>query len=248
MSRAKRKLSCTQIYHVIMRGNNKQTLFEDDEDFSYFKQRLNYYKQKCSCDIFAYCLMDNHVHLLVKSGPNGISDFVKRLSNSYVYWFNNKYERIGHLFQGRFKSEPVETTSYFLTVIRYIHQNPVKANITKNCSDYAYSSYNEYLRKGTIINRSLCLSLMNLKEFICFHNTPNNDTCLTSYNKTIWRMKDKDAISYIRNVLPQLNLSHFSSLAKENRDHFIRLFRKRGMSISQISRLTGISAAIVAHA
>ena len=113
----------------MLRGINQQQIFEDEEDNLRFLETLFKYKQQCGYEIYAYCLMGNHVHILLKEGKEDLTLVLKRIAGSYVYWYNWKYHRSGHLFQDRFKSEPVENDIYFLTVIRYIHQNPVKAGV-----------------------------------------------------------------------------------------------------------------------
>jgi len=126
MPRTIRKGSKTGVYHIMLRGINKQCIFNDGEDKRIFINRLLRYKEIGDFEIYAYCLMDNHVHLLIKERSETVSVLIKRIGVSYVNWFNNKYDRTGHLFQDRFKSEPVENDSYLLTAARYIHQNPVK--------------------------------------------------------------------------------------------------------------------------
>ena len=116
MPRKARVVSKTKIYHVILRGVNQQVIFEDEEDFQYFITVLEKCKEICAYKIFVYCLMNNH-----------------------------KYDRIGHLFQDRFRSEPVETERYFLTVVRYIFQNPVKAGIVPAVNQYQWCNYQAYL-------------------------------------------------------------------------------------------------------
>lgn len=90
--------------------------------------------------------MDNHVHILIREGKEPLSKVMKRIGVSYVYWYNWKYERNGHLFQDRYKSEPVEDDKYLLTVIRYIHQNPLKAGIVDSIDQYQWSSHHEYTK------------------------------------------------------------------------------------------------------
>ncbi len=121
--------SNTGIYHVILRGLNKQRIFEDDEDFEKFLKTLETNNESSGYVIYAYCLMTNHIHLLMKEGAEDLGTVFKRVGATYVYWYNWKYSRRGHLFQDRYKSEAVETNAYFLTVLRYIHQNPIKAGI-----------------------------------------------------------------------------------------------------------------------
>lgn len=124
MPRAARKKSNSGIYHIMLRGINRQLIFEDEEDKNRFIETLLKYKEQCGYLIYAYCLMGNHIHILLKEGKEELTLVLKRIAGSYVYWYNWKYHRSGHLFQDRFKSEPVEDDAYFLTVIRYIHQNP----------------------------------------------------------------------------------------------------------------------------
>ena len=135
MPRQAREKSSSGIYHVMLRGINRQNIFEDDRDRQRFIETILYYKTISNYELYGYCLMDNHIHLLIKEKDESISKAIKRICSSYVYWYNQKYERCGHLFQERYKSEVVETEGYFLTVIRYIHQNPIKAGLVKTLVD-----------------------------------------------------------------------------------------------------------------
>ena len=125
MPRQARKRAESGIYHVMLRGINQQRIFEDEEDNQRFLQILRECKEIGGFMLLAYCLMGNHVHLLIKEGTESLEQIFKRIGGRFVYWYNVKYQRVGHLFQDRFKSEPVDTDAYLLTVIRYIHQNPV---------------------------------------------------------------------------------------------------------------------------
>lgn len=130
MPRTARIKSESGIYHIIMRGINRQILFEDEEDCTKFIQVLQRYKEICEYKLYAYCLMGNHLHLLMMEGKEPLETVMRKICGSYVFWYNKKYSRIGYLFQDRFKSEPVEDEAYLLTVFRYIFQNPLKAGIT----------------------------------------------------------------------------------------------------------------------
>ena len=140
MPRASRVKSESGIYHIMLRGINQQVIFEQSEDYEKFTEILNKYKAISGYKVFAYCLMSNHIHLVIKQEKESIEQILKRIAGSYVYWYNWKYYRKGHLFQDRFRSEPIEDEKYLLTVIRYIHRNPVKAEITEKLEDYTYSS------------------------------------------------------------------------------------------------------------
>ena len=146
MPRAPRLKSQSGIYHIMLRGINQQVIFEDEEDYFKFIETLKDYKAVSGYNVFAYCLMSNHIHILLQVCKEDLDVIMKRIAGSYVYWYNWKYYRKGHLFQDRFKSEPIEDDEYFLTVLRYIHQNPIKAGIVEKLDEYVYSSYNEYMK------------------------------------------------------------------------------------------------------
>lgn len=129
--------------HIIVRGNGKQILFEDDADRKKYLSLLQKYSAETGIIILAYCLMDNHVHLLIRDAAGAASVFMKKTGVSYVLYYNTKYERTGHLFQDRYKSEVIDSDAYLLAVYRYILNNPAKAGICA-AEKYLWSSYREY--------------------------------------------------------------------------------------------------------
>lgn len=145
MPRSARKESGCGIYHVMMRGINRQAIFDDDEDCRRFMDILadlpfqhdddGRLLSIRTCVVYAWCLMTNHFHLLVMEKDWKIAEVIKSLASSYVYYYKKKNERIGHLFQERFKSEPCNDMEFFTTLLRYIHQNPVKAGIVEDAAD-----------------------------------------------------------------------------------------------------------------
>lgn len=140
LPRSARLKSSTGIYHIINRGANRQEIFHDDDDKIKFLDTLKRYKIRTAMKVYAWCLMGNHVHLLVKEGSEEISLVMKRISVSYASYYNWKYHTNGQLFQDRFKSENVETQEYLITVTRYIHQNPVKAGIVTSPEKWKWST------------------------------------------------------------------------------------------------------------
>jgi len=165
MPRQQRIKSNSGYYHVMLRGNERRNIFLDEEDKLRFIETIGHKKEEQRFYLHAFCLMDNHVHLMISEGKEDIAKVIKRITVSYVFYFNKKYKRVGHLFQDRYKSEAVENDSYILSLARYIHQNPVKANMVRKPGDYKWSSYNGYLDDknylSKIIDKETLLDLLS---------------------------------------------------------------------------------------
>jgi len=249
MARKPRRKSETGIYHVMLRGINKQRIFEDKQDYQKFIDVLVEVKDKSGFNLYSYCLMSNHIHLLIKEEEEELADIFKRIGVRYVYWYNYKYSRTGHLFQGRYKSEVVENDPYLLTVLRYIHQNPQKAEIVKDIKNYPWSSYNEYLGEKNICDIDFILDMFSknrneaLLEFSRFNNQSNNDLCLDLKENN--RINDLEAEEIIKDITGFESPSHIQNLNSMERDKIIKKFKNKGLSIRQIQRLTGITFGII---
>ena len=241
MPRYARKQSATGIYHVIVRGINKQDLFYDNEDMGLFLQRLVYYKEECHFELYGYCMMTNHVHLLIKETDTTISEIMKKLGTSYVHWYNWKYERSGHLFQDRFISEPVESDEYLLTVLRYIHQNPQKAKIISTLESYEWSSYNRYLdNTNKIVDSKMVMDMLGGRErFKDFMFENANDVCLEAREKN--RYKDEEVTALLKSKYEVKNPLELQNMSREKRNIIISALKSTdGISYRQIERITGI--------
>jgi len=246
MPRTARAKSKSKIYHVMIRGINRQNIFTDDEDCEKFMDILGRYRKKIGYEIYAYCLMGNHVHLLIKEGKEALSNTMKRIGTSYVYWYNWQYNRKGHLFQDRYKSEAVEDDTYFLTVLRYIHQNPVKAGLANNIESYKWSSYKEYISKTKVVNVDFVLTLFDkekdkaIEKFKRFNKESNNDQCLEAIEKrkTISDKKIRQLALKRYNI--ELTLLH-NEQAKTQIKVLKYLKNLDGSSLRQLSRLTGFT-------
>ncbi len=134
-------------YHVLSRGNERKEIFRDEKDHLRFLDTLGKMVERFKLEVHAYVLMKNHFHLLVHTKEANLSRAIQWLGVSYSVWFNRKYQRSGHLFQGRFKSFLIENDRYFTTMCLYIHGNPLRARIVKRLSDYQWSSYQAYADK-----------------------------------------------------------------------------------------------------
>ncbi len=147
MSQPRRIQSENILFHIINRGNAKQPLFYDDADRQLFLELLRRYKLKYQLRVYHYVLMTNHIHLLLEPTiPQTISKFMQGLTGAYAQRFNQKYRSVGHVWQSRFRSIPIETDSYYIRCAQYIELNPVRAGIVEHPSGYAWSSYAQSAR------------------------------------------------------------------------------------------------------
>ena len=245
MPRAARKLSESGIYHTMLRGIDRQQIFEDSEDYLRFIDVLQECREECGFKLYAYCLMGNHVHILLKVEEESLETIFKKIGGRYVYYYNVKYRRVGHLFQDRFKSEPVEDDAYLLTVLRYIHQNPVKAKLCSKIADYPYSSYAEYLNDSSSIDVDFVLRILPREEYEKFNNMPNTDKCLEIITTTRYAVTDQQARAIIEKYAHCRSVVEFQSLDEKKKEQYIKKIYQKGVSVRQASRLTGTSKGMV---
>jgi len=139
MPRQARLILDNACYHVVTRGNEKRKIFLEKDDCQTYIKLLARYKEKWNCNVYGWCLMPNHVHLIVEC--TALSKFMHGLNLSYVYHFKNKYDSIGHLWQDRFKSFVMQKDQYLINCISYIEYNPVRAKMASRPEDYEWSSY-----------------------------------------------------------------------------------------------------------
>jgi putative transposase len=170
MPRLPRKYDDIGIYHIMVRGNAKQDIFIDSQDKRKFIKTIIQKRIEGLFAIYAFCIMSNHAHLIVKEEKESISKFMKRITISYAFYFNAKYDRVGHVFQDRFKSEAIKDDSYLLSAIRYVHNNPEKAGIM-NKENYPWSSYKWYVspdidNKLTGVSEVLKMFSLDIEESV----------------------------------------------------------------------------------
>jgi putative transposase len=154
MSRTQRLIINNASYHIMVRGNQKQITFIEEEDFAKYLDLLRHYKREYGFKLYGYCLMPNHVHLIleVEDGID-LSKIMQGLNQAYTLWFNKKYEKVGHLWQGRYKSMVIQKNKYMLDCLEYVELNPIRANISKSPFDYPWSSWKArlgYMKDGLL--------------------------------------------------------------------------------------------------
>ena len=146
----KPRIELAGYYHIINRGVDRMTVFRHREDYEYFEELMCSLMQSHGIILHNYCLMSNHYHLLIETSADNLSKFMRQLNMNYAIYFNKRYKRVGHLWQGRFKSWYVTDNAYLYTLMLYIEQNPLKANIVQELEAYPYSSYNYFLNGDTV--------------------------------------------------------------------------------------------------
>ncbi len=247
MGRNPRILSESGIYHIMFRGTNKQEIFLSKWDYEKFLEVLIKLKAEINFKIYAYCLMSNHVHLVLKEiGIGDISKIMQRLLTKYARWFNIKYDRTGTLLEGRYRSRAVDSDEYFLHLVRYVHQNPQKAKITETAEEYMWSSFRDY--SGTdkgITDTDFLKDMLPGNEFRAFHNEQEGED-FTLFDKArsdddlLCEMKrlgidSVEELKYLQGVKPQEFQRVILGLRKKFSDRHIE--RVTGMSRFKIKGL-----------
>ena len=260
MSRQSRQSSGTGIYHVMMRGINHQNIFDDEEDYYQFLTTLDTMSLAYDPDgtpsgrnytLYAYCLMANHFHLLIRERDESLGMSIKRIASSYVYYYNHKYSRDGHLFRERFKSEPVNDMAYFITLLRYIHQNPVKAGMVSAISDYEFSSWLEYCDNNSVMfplcDTRTVLNRVPFNELNELVNEPVADDvgCLDIEDPSKGRPSDDQVMLLIKEKTGATNSSAFQQLPADIKKSVLIELKGRRASLRQLERLTGIGKSMI---
>ena len=144
MPRISRQNINTSFFHVMVQGINKKYIFDKENEIKYYIKLINKLKQKYNVEIIAYCIMNNHAHMLIRTEKvQNLSKFMQSLNTNYAFYYNKKHNRVGYVFRDRFKSQGIYTEKQLYSCIRYIYNNPVKAGMCKKASEYMYSNYKE---------------------------------------------------------------------------------------------------------
>ena len=241
MPRQARKKSGSNIYHVMLRGINRQAIFDNDEDRRHFMAVLQECKEISGFKLHAFCLMTNHVHFLIEPAEETLEVIFKRIGSRYAVWYNRKHQRIGHLFQDRFRSENVETDQYFMTALRYIIQNPMKAGIESSPGHYRWSSYFAYEKgAGSVTDTGFAEGLFGNHDALIEFIRQTNDDVLMDEADFDWRVNDDQAEEIMREISQCSSAEEFQSLDKQLRKAYIREMYLNRLTLRQIEHLTGV--------
>lgn len=245
MARKPRLYCDSGFYHLILRGNNKQNLFNCDEDRTFFITKLKKFSNELDIDVHAFCLMNNHVHILIGNAGRNMGLLVQKLANSYVFYFNRKYDRCGHLFQGRYKSEPILDEAYFKIVYRYILQNCEKGGLEK-VNLYKWNSFSALmnLNKNSFIKTEYIIGLFGSRSLLLeFILEPEIHKCMEYENRIVF--SDDRAFNFIKKIFRISSPYKLERLSVDEQIQKCKIMKNHGISKSQIARITGISKAII---
>lgn len=172
------------IYHVMLRGNYRQNIFSDEEDYSFFNSLLARSVNQFNCKIHLFCLMTNHVHIVIEVHHIPLWKIILSISSCYARYYHKKTNRCGHLFQGRYQAKLVENEKYLLELCYYIHLNPIKANIVKDLDSYPWSSHLSYTGNKSLywLSTSFVLGLVEK-----YYDSDSSNEIYSSFikNKTL---------------------------------------------------------------
>ena len=254
--RTPRRRSEADMYHVFLRGSGRQLIYEDDSDRQTFLRILADAADDTDAILYAYALMGNHYHLVVKSDYEKLPTFAHKLNCTYAVYFNERHGREGHLFETRYKSQSIDDDAYFLEAIRYVHRNPVAAHICPDCN-YPWSSYADYVEntdqvgffnRPAIPDTAKALEMLGgIEAFEDFHSRECKRKLVDDrpYGNAL---TEHDMIDIARDALNGFEPGNLKSLPKQDRDRGLRLLKLSMLTQTQIALVTGISTPTVNRA
>ena len=244
MPREPRNRVLTEFNHIMLRGVGHMDIFMDEDDHLRFMNTIKRFKAGREIKIHAFCLISNHVHMLVQASPEEIPGFMKSIEVSYAQYFNSTHEHVGHLFQNRYKSEAITSERYFLTAFRYILLNPQAAGICR-WEEYQWSSSKTYLMRDDdgITDTSMITDIIGGRdEVMCFVNRNAEDSSkIAEPVLPVKRFRDNEVLKIIQAISGLKDPLLIQGIDREARNELFATLKKRGITIRQLERMTGIN-------
>ena len=243
MPRKLRRLTETGMYHVIMRGNGRQILFEHDDDREIFLRYLDHMVDRHHVELIAWCLMSNHVHLVLDDPEGNLSACIHDVGSAYAGHYNRTTGHCGAVFEGRFASIPIESDEQLLSVVCYIHDNPRKAGVTDALA-YVWSSYSEYVtgRSGHCNPARVLEYLGGSDAFRRYSESGDHGEYVPRVHT---RLSDEEALAVAKDTLGEERLASLKAGDRHVRTLGLQALRDASLSVRQIERVTGIGRGII---
>lgn len=226
-------------YHVVIRGGGRQRLFFEKEDLRACQRIILKVKEQYEFHLYAYSMMNHHIHLLIKCTYTDVSVVIKRILSLYAMYINHHYDRTKDLFRSSFYSEKIEEKSCFLTAMVYIHGLPLRAGITDSLEDYPYSSYREYV-KGVpgMTDKRFVMMHCSIERFIGLHAGETGQKA--GYNRSVERRTEAEAMRLLHEKINNNNPQAFSDLNIISQRSCVKQLKRENVSYAQIARITGL--------
>ena len=246
MPRYARKRNEKGIHHVVVQGKRLDELFHHESDRELYLEILLKYKAQTGIKLYAFCILKNHVHLVIEEMPDeSISSFMRRVGVSFSYWYRKKYDlpRGEILFRGRYLSEPLETEEAVLAVVRHIHQEPVRAGLVRSMEAYKWSSYRLYLKPGDLVDRRLVLDSLHFGGgYVAYMNEEEAKVSVLEEVPLKYGRSDDEAAALVQTRLQEAGFASLNALDGEEKNMFLRSLKfVDEISIQQLSRITGVN-------
>lgn len=246
MPRKPRELSEPNLYHVMARGVGRQAIFENDDDYQMFYRMLAGLVGRTLGELYSWCLMENHVHLLFHMELDNISYLMRSLETGYALRFNAIHGHVGHLFQNRYASVPIKDERQLLSVVKYIHRNPVVGGLASDCGSYRWSSFHEYMGKLGISQTDWMKEHFAGKDdFAEYCNSSAEDENAGVEFEPRTKIGDATARQILIANIGADAGEKIRAMKKPQRDQELSKLKRTGLSTRQIERLTGLGRNII---
>lgn len=258
MPRAPRTRSESGFYHVVARGSGRQIIFEDDADRYAFLRTMREAFEKRGLKVIAWCLMDNHVHIVAEDPDDELSAAMHALLLTYARRFNQRSGHVGHVFQERFRSSVIADDAYLLAAVRYVHDNPVRAGLSDTC-DFPWSSYREYVSAAPaeFTDTGLVLEMLGGPDGVAElaaggaaseREAGSGRGGVPYYPAACARDMDAAEMAALaREIAGDVELGEVKGMDRLRRDDVVRRMKAAGLSVRQIERLTGIGKSTISR-
>lgn len=248
MPRSSRKMSKSKIQHVIVQGINKEYIFKNEKLIERYKEIICKKNQESRIKILAYCIMNNHAHFLIYSETiEDISKFMQKLNTSYSIYYNKINNRVGYVFRNRYYSQEILNQGQLYTCLRYIHNNPVKANMTKSMKEYQYSSYNEFFGERKIISEDSKIILFGAVSN--FEKTFNYVHLRYKDDDEIFDIKEEKIDDYLKEVenIYKINIKEIKNNKKLLIQVIVEARKRTEVTIVELAKKLGVSKTTVGY-
>ena len=233
------------VYHLIQRGNNREYIFRNSEDKEYILELLKEYREIMEFKLYGYVIMGNHYHFIIRIGPVALKDIMQRINNKFSRYYNRKYGRTGHVFENRYKGILVIDDRYLLSLLRYVHQNPVNANMCERIEDYVWSSDYNYRHNKVegIVDIDMILNMLsdtrelalkaykdfmdeNIKEDIEVFERADIIGRVNTHTIDEYIKKDKKGLDELLEEITQ-DISIYREIKKGSRKRYLSPYKKK---------------------